>query len=792
MSLQNKIEILAPAGSFEKMQAAFMGGADACYIGGKSFGARSYAENLEEDELVKAIEYAHFHGKKLYLTVNTLLKEDELENLGSYLIPYYEAGIDAVLVQDFGVLRYLRENFIDLPIHASTQMTVSNPILIDKLKEYGIERIVLPRELSIEEIKEFKNIEIECFVHGALCVCYSGQCLMSAFSGGRSGNRGSCAGPCRKTYKTELDKRATYTLSPKDLQALDLIPKLAKAGVSSFKIEGRMKKKEYAALTSYLYKKWTECYLERGEEYFYKEDVKRLRERDVLELSDLYNRGGFTNGYFYIENSKEMMAATRPNHYGVFVGRIRSVDTKAAKMQIDLTKEIGYGDVLEIRNEERADSPIYEFTVGRDKINEKKLVANFTKNLPMRAGLSVYRTRNNSLIEKINKEIIKDIKKRIDISFVARQGEEISLTLSVDGIWVTKRGKIAENAVNNSLTEERIARSIGKLGNTPFVARNTYIDLEENIFFPISNLNELRREATEELYNKIIKERKRKFEHIDTKREIRTNFFNKARKYLILISKLSQLSPILKLKQDVELIVDLENFLGKELEKLIEITEKNKINNYLRLPIIFRNSTEKFYSKFFSSKKGRLIISKISGFVVRNIEEIVFLERLKNENIKFNGRLIADSNIYTYNSMAVDSLYDLNVSVFTKSLELSLAETMQIIEKSGSKLGLSVIVYGREEVMTTKQCQWKNRNLCVKEIGRDDKKILHIDDGRGNIFPVKKDCNLCVNYIFTKEPINLIDKIPEKLPIEYIRADFTFETEEEVERVMRDIIKKLA
>ena len=291
MDKKKEIEILAPAGSIERMKAAFAGGADACYIGGKNFGARAYADNPEEKELVDAIYYAHVHDKKLYMTINTLIKEEEMKGLYNYVLPYYKAGIDAILVQDFGVLKFLHENFPDLVLHASTQMTVCDTGAVNLLEKFDVKRLVLSRELSLQEVAAFKKekVEIECFVHGALCVCYSGQCLMSAMNGGRSGNRGSCAGPCRMSYNLYAGDKLNgikptgsletkpYLLSPKDICALDLIPDMAEAGIDSFKIEGRMKRPEYAALTAHLYRKWTDIYLAYGREYFNSEKSRKER-----------------------------------------------------------------------------------------------------------------------------------------------------------------------------------------------------------------------------------------------------------------------------------------------------------------------------------------------------------------------------------------------------------------------------------------------------------------------------------------------------------------------------------
>ena len=245
-----KIEILSPAGSYAAFEAALKAGADAVYIGGARFGARAYAENFAEEELIQAIREAHFYDRKLYLTVNTLLKEEEIDGLYDYLAPCYENGLDAVIVQDMGVAGYIRRYFPGLDIHASTQMTITGALGAKFVESRGITRVVPARELSLEEIRQIRretDLEIECFVHGALCYCYSGQCLLSSMIGGRSGNRGQCAQPCRLPYM--FDEKKKYYLSPKDICTLEIIPDLIEAGIDSFKIEGRMKKPEYVALS---------------------------------------------------------------------------------------------------------------------------------------------------------------------------------------------------------------------------------------------------------------------------------------------------------------------------------------------------------------------------------------------------------------------------------------------------------------------------------------------------------------------------------------------------------------
>jgi len=309
-----KAELLAPAGSYEAMEAAVLAGADAVYLGGHLFGARAYANNLDESALKEAIDFVHLHGRKLYLTVNTLVKERELkEQLYTYLAPFYEHGLDAVIVQDIGVFSFIRKYFPDLSLHASTQMTITGPYGAKLLKEMGAKRIITARELSLEEIRDIhkteglQTLEIESFVHGALCYCYSGQCLFSSIVGGRSGNRGRCAQPCRLPYQAEWngkkisEKEKPYLLSLKDLCSIELLPDILEAGVTSLKIEGRMKKPEYTAGVVSIYRYYLDQYLEQGRKGF------SVSKEDKKILQDLYNRGGFTKGYYLEQNGRKMM-----------------------------------------------------------------------------------------------------------------------------------------------------------------------------------------------------------------------------------------------------------------------------------------------------------------------------------------------------------------------------------------------------------------------------------------------------------------------------------------------------
>ena len=311
----NHIEILAPAGSYESLTAALAAGADAIYAGGMRFGARAYAGNLDEEQYLRAIDEVHLQQRKIYMTVNTLLKDRELNELYAYLLPYYKAGLDGVIVQDIGAVKFIGEYFPEMPVHASTQMTITNTLGADFLKRYGITRVVPARELSLKEIRDMKKqtgLEMECFVHGALCYCYSGQCLLSSMIGGRSGNRGQCAQPCRLPYQTEGKKPADL-MSLKDLCTIDILPELIDAGIDSFKIEGRMKQPEYVYTVVKMYRKYADQYLKLQKEGKGKSSY-HVSEADKRELLATYQRRGYCEGYYYQHNGKDMVSLKRPKN----------------------------------------------------------------------------------------------------------------------------------------------------------------------------------------------------------------------------------------------------------------------------------------------------------------------------------------------------------------------------------------------------------------------------------------------------------------------------------------------
>ncbi|MDK2827019.1 MAG: family peptidase, partial [Methanolobus sp.] len=391
-------ELLAPAGNMESLIAAVENGADAVYLGVKDFSARAYAGNFTIEEFREALDFAHLRGVKVYVTMNTLIKDSEMEKALELMYTLDELGTDAIIVQDIGLLELAREKVPSLPIHASTQMTIHNTEAVLALKEMGVKRIVLARELSLEEISRIKNetgVEIEAFVHGALCICYSGQCLMSSMIGGRSGNRGYCAQPCRKQYRLrrdgkEIKTEGSYLLSPKDLNTSEILPELIKSGIDSFKIEGRMKRPEYVAGVVRIYRSLIDRFVEDPDNYSVTDEEKE-------NLEQLFNRE-FTTGYFEGDPAGDLMSRERPHNQGIVVGKVSGFNNKFKRMEITLTGELEVGDGIGFEGSRDAGTIVRGIYIG-DRLEKKAgngevITINFDQ--PPKNGTTVYRTLDDS------------------------------------------------------------------------------------------------------------------------------------------------------------------------------------------------------------------------------------------------------------------------------------------------------------------------------------------------------------------------------------------------------------
>lgn len=780
--MKDRVEILAPAGSMECLKAAITAGADAVYTGGALFGARAYAHNLTEEELLEAIDYVHLHGRRLYLTVNTLIKDREMEKqMYDYLLPYYRQGLDAVIVQDIGLFRFIRKHFPDLSIHASTQMTLTGVDGAKFLEKEGAQRIVTSRELSMAEVKKIADeteLEIESFVHGALCYCYSGQCLFSSFIGGRSGNRGQCAQPCRLLYRTPEAKRPQYLLSLKDICTLELIPEMIESGIYSFKIEGRMKKPEYAAAVAFQYRKYADLYLKYYEECPAEEDPAayamkkyRVREEDRQMLLDLYNRGGFHTGYYHTQNGREMISLNRPNHAGVPAVKVLAKKGRnvTAKALTDLYPQ----DIIELpmrKGREKADNYTCKDAVRKGMNVQIPVFAD----TPFKRDEIWMRTRNSALIERLHEEFVNGkIKERICGTFRLYPQEAATLTVKCRDAEITVTGEKAQEALSQPMSRERIEKQLRKTGNTEFEFSFLKAEIGEKVFLPMQSLNELRREALETL-EKVICENYRRSGEVKEPEENKTELSMEEEVisgWTASVRTAEQLEVILEEEAIGRIYVDCTMFPRIwEKDSYVEwITKVHAAGKeiYLVMPYIFRERTRKQYEAAYN----RIFGAGWDGILIANYESFAFLKEYG-----YTGRIMTDYNLYEFNQESRKFWKEKGVFEFTAPVELTERELQDLRVKDGE-----VIVYGYLPMMISAGCIQKTTRGCLKKSGQTT-----ITDRYRNPFVVKNECDYCYNILYNYVPLYLGDRMEEVYQIGpgRIRLMFTTERQQEVRQIL--------
>ena len=631
-----KPELLAPAGSYESLVAAINAGCDAVYLSGYMFGARQFAPNFSRDELIKAIETCHIYGVKVYVTVNTLIYEEEVNTFLEYIDFLHKNNVDAVIIQDLGMIDLVRQTYPNLEIHASTQMHIHNLEGVKLCEELGLKRVVLARETDIKTITNIKknvNIELEVFIHGALCVSYSGQCLMSSLIGGRSGNRGACAGTCRLPYKlldennNKLNKN-DYLLSMKDLCSLENISGLIESGIDSFKIEGRMKRPEYVYLVVSLYRAAIDSYFKNGKVIIDEEKLKDLRK--------VFNRE-FTKGFLFNEDNSNITNDYRPNHLGVNIGNVVSVKNKY--VTIKLIDELNIGDGIRI-----VDSDIGCTVINMYKDKKKVERANKGDLISIKIDGNV---KSNSLVVKttdINqlknlKDKITNIDKKIiiDGNINLLKNKKIALEFN-DGInKVEVTGGLVLDAVNAPLSEENIIKQISKLGGTPFKLNNLSINKDNNIFVNNKDLNEVRRKAIELLTRK---------------RLYSNNYLKKEYKRVVpSFEHKEEINILLENSDCYESIKNLKvNNIYTEDIKLLEQTKDNRL--VLKLPRVMNK---------FSGYNYPIMVGELGSLKLKNI-------------------YATDFSLNVTNSFTVAFLHSLGVKKVTLSYELNFDNIKRIID----------------------------------------------------------------------------------------------------------------
>lgn len=796
-----KVELLAPAGSYESLTAAVNAGADAVYVGGSRFGARAFANNLTEEKLLQAVDECHLRGKQLYLTVNTLLKDNEMAELYDYILPYYTRGLDAVIVQDMGVFTFLRREFPDLPIHASTQMTITGPDGAKLLKDLGASRIVTARELSLQEIAGIHkqvDIEIESFVHGALCYCYSGQCLYSSLIGGRSGNRGRCAQPCRLPYDLyQKGNRLNYgadkfLMSPKDMCTLDLIPELVESGVYSFKIEGRMKKPAYTAGVVRIYRKYIDLYLQKGRRGFH------IEENDRLELMDLYNRGGFSTGYYKTGNGKEMMSLVRPNHIGTKAAKV--VDTGKNILKLKAAEALHPGDVLECLDEKSGQKGT-EFTMREEKKPGEVFQVKIPAGKKQETYKTIIRTRNEQLLKQLEDTfLLGKFKEKINGKLRLYKKNPAILELRMGDFAVHVTGDVVTEAMNQPLSYEKVKKQMQKTGNTPYIFEKLDIEMDNDIFLPVQSLNELRRMGLEQLTIEIQDSYRRNIPSKESKDEREINRSSKDitkpvgytygdkggspkgqgnrktdMKFMVSLESLDAFEMLLGLEEVSAIYLDSSAFKdNREFQSsgkyIAQCHAAGKKCNYI-MPYIFRSETRKYYE----SESALKMLAAYDALVVKSLDEAGYLKERGLTN-----PLIADYNLYAFNRDSESFFKEQGFASDTVPLELNAKE----IEKRGCE-NSEILVYGHLPMMVSAQCLKKTAGRCNKV-----PEVLYLRDRMKKDFPVKTNCQFCYNVIYNSAPVVLLDNWEEirKLCPAAIRLSFTLENKAQVMSVTEKYI----
>lgn len=723
-------EILAPAGSFESMKAAVAAGADAVYIGGNKFGARAYADNLDEDRMKEAIDYAHLHGCRIYMTVNTLVKEREMKELYSYLLPYYEQGLDAVIVQDMGVFSFVKRHFPDLDVHASTQMTVTGAPGAALIGRMGASRIVTARELSLEEIEEIyreTGAEIESFVHGALCYCYSGQCLFSSLIGGRSGNRGRCAQTCRLPFSVRRGKELLngknekYVLSLKDLCSLDILPDILEAGVFSLKIEGRMKSPRYTAGVVSIYRKYVDQYMKYGRKGY------QVDPADRKTLLDLFDRGGQTEGYYREHNGRDMVVlkekpAFREENRPLYDYLDKTYVNASLQEPVLGWARAAEGEELRLKLQTDSFGSTIEAEVSGGPVQT-------AKNQPMAA-------------ERIEKQL----NKTGNTPFYFQ-----SLQVETEGNCFIPVQELNE------------------------LRRNAFEKLETQI------LSQFRRQEPSGHENgegdgRTAQEGKLQKKEIS---ENGTEGEKKGREQAVLHVSLEEpegLETVLSFRQAAVISIDAAGFPAESWKQTVLNCHERGKECLLLLPHIYRAEAK----RYFDAHLRELSEAGFDGAVIRAWEEAELIARWRREGVFFPKITVFDHGLYSFNSLSEEWMEQMlpgETIRFTAPLELNSRE----LEEKGIR-GEELMVYGNIPMMVTAQCLKKTLEGCT---GRPE--LLWMRDRKGKEFPVKNHCRFCYNTIYNSSPLSLLAdrSLIERLGPSVLRLSFTTEQPERIREVLK-------
>lgn len=645
------------------------------------------------EALEKAILYAKLRNVKVYLTLNILINNTEIDEAIDLVSHAYSFGVDGIIVQDLGIAKTLISLFPDLPIHASTQMTTYNLDGVNQLEKLGFKRVVLARELTINEINNIcKNtsLDIEVFIHGALCVCYSGQCLMSSLIGTRSGNRGKCAQPCRLPYTLLADdkeKTTGYLLSPKDICAIDLIPKLIEAGVKSFKIEGRMKSPEYVGIVTKIYRKYIDLALSNTK---YEVD-----ENDRTSLMQAFNRGGFSTGYLNGSLGKNMMFYKKPNHMGLYLGKISNFNPNKGHIKIELQTPISVGDGIQINGESYTVSEVMDKNRNLSTTYAGQIVTLGRVKGNIKVGNDVYKISSKALNKSIQDTFSKEnVKRKLNCSISICENTPISIKVYDDFVSIDYVSNfIPQEATNVAITEDRIISQMKKTGNTPFEFENIEINLGNNLSIPISNINELRRTALEMFENEF----KKYISHDYTKlKSIEENLGlsksqNTSKTVSVLLNNLNTSFEYSGLKNIDNIYIPFKFFVKPDYKSTItSLSSLDNCNLYVYLPNISKGN----YLKLLKNNLENIINDfNLAGVVISNISQLELVENI-------NTNIIGNYTLNVFNSLSAKVLDDFKFSKITLSPELN----ANLVNNFNTASKKEFIVYGNLPLMTSQYC----------------------------------------------------------------------------------------
>ena len=725
------IDLLSPVGNFDCLKSAVQNGANSVYFGADLFSARAYASNFNLEELEEAIIYAKTRGVKTNLTLNTLVTDNEFDDAFELAKKAYEFGIDAIIVQDLGLAKQLIKHFPDLDIHASTQMTVHNLQGVLKLQELGFKRVVLSRELSLQEIEyicENSDVEIECFIHGALCISYSGQCLFSSMVGGRSGNRGKCAQPCRLPYRflendTEIDKG--HILSTRDLCGLDFIPDLIKAGVTCLKIEGRMKSPEYVATVTRIYRK----YIDLAESLINPSDYN-VDENDRKILLQAFNRGMSSNGHLSNEPNKNLIFKDKPNNMGLFLGKVQKYNKNKGYITVKLQEPIEIGDTVSLEKE----SGSYNVSELMDKnkniketyIGQTVTIGRMKGNINLGDKIYKLSSKKLNLIAQdsingehrkipLNCKVIIKHNQPLKIIVTSSTSENLDIYSNLNVSY--SLDVIPETAQNRPLEEEKVIAQINKTTDSIFKFDNIDVELDSDIFLPkfSATLNDLRRNVLDLAYDYAVSNIKRTFDdcsydklNICSETNInKFTFKSDSTCVSVLLNILNTDFDYSKLEGFDNVYIPLKYFSIKKYSDVLKVLEQ-KFNIYIYMPTIIKAN---YRNLFFNNISNTIKNYNIKGFVISNISNLKLLENVF-KNSDFNFELIANYTFNIFNLHSVMELKNFGINKFTVSPESTKEIISNLCDYEYNYLPAELIVYGKTPLMNMNYCVLGSTNKC--------------------------------------------------------------------------------